>query len=96
MRRTTKIVNLAAALGALAAPAAAPEIANATDSDEAQIAKASEPRAEKKADIKLPPREDLMGFTVHENSDGTMVAQHDSHVSHSSHVSHTSHVSSSQ
>jgi hypothetical protein len=97
LRSTTNIVNLAAALGALVAPAAAPEIANATDSDEAhgatnsdevQLAKATEA----KAPTKLPRGEDLMRFTVHTSSDGTVARQasHDSHVSHSSHVSHAS------
>ena len=90
MRKTTKILNLATALGALVAPAVAPEIANATNSDEADIAKASEPKAEKNAEIKLPRREDLMGFTVHQNSDGMMVPQHESHYSHVSHASHAS------
>jgi hypothetical protein len=87
VRKTTKIVNLATVLGALAAPAVAPEIANATDSDEAHIDKASEAKPEIK---QLPRSTDLMSFTVHQTSDGTMVPQHGSHVSHSSHVSHTS------
>ena len=92
VRKTTKVVNLATALGTLAVPAAAPEVANATNSDDARIAEASETNAEieTKAEVKLPRGEDLMSFTVHQNSDGTMVAQHDSHVSHSSHSSHSS------
>jgi hypothetical protein len=73
MRKTTKILNLATALSALVVPAVAPEIANATKSDEADIAEASEPKAEKNTEIKLPRREDLMGFTVHQNSDGNLV-----------------------
>jgi hypothetical protein len=100
VRKTTKVVNLAAALGALAAPAAAPAVANATrsdkahnatNSDKAHIAKASETNAE----IWLPRSEDLMSFTVHQNSDGLMVPQHESHASHASHESHASHASSS-
>jgi hypothetical protein len=91
MRKTTKVVNLATALGALAAPAVAPEIANATESDEAHIAEPSGMKAE----IKLPRSEDLMSFTVHQNSDGMMVPQHESHASHASHESHASHASSS-
>jgi len=38
--------------------------------------------------------ETLLGFTVIEQADGTVVAQHASHASHASHVSHSSHVSS--
>lgn len=94
MRRTTKIVNLAAALGALVAPAAAPGIANATDSDEAQSATNSDEAqlakaTDAKAQTKLPRGEDLMRFTVHTNSDGTAVhqASHESHASHASHAS---------
>ncbi|MEE6177851.1 His-Xaa-Ser repeat protein HxsA2 [Mycobacterium sp. 050134] len=93
MRKTTKVVNLATALGALAVPAAAPEVANATNSDdEARIAEASKTNAETetKAEVKLPRGEDLMSFTVHQNSDGMMVPQHESHYSHSSHASHAS------
>ena len=87
MRKTTKILNLATALSALVVAAVAPEIANATNSDEADIAEASEPRAEKNTEIKLLRREDLIGFTVHQNSDGMMVPQHGSHASHASHAS---------
>ncbi len=92
LRKTTKVVNLATALGALAAPAAAPAVANATKSDEARIAEASATNAgvETKAEVKLPRGEDLMSFTVHQNSDGMMFPQHDSHVSHGSHTSHVS------
>ena len=92
VRKTTKVVNLATALGALAAPAVAPEVANATNSDEAHIAEASETegRIETKAEVKLPRSEDLMSFTVHQNSDGMMVPQHESHYSHASHASHAS------
>jgi hypothetical protein len=86
MRKTTKILNLATALSALVVAAVAPEIANASNSDEADIAEASGPRAEKNTEIK-PRREDLMGFTVHQNSDGMMVPQHGSHASHASHAS---------
>jgi hypothetical protein len=97
MRKTTKVVNLATALGALAAPAAAPAVANATKSDEAGIAEASAINAEfeTKAEVKLPRGQDLMSFTVHQNVDGMMVPQHGSHASHSSHSSHVSHASSS-
>lgn len=97
VRKTTKVVNLATALGALVVPAAAPEVANATNSDEARIAEASDTNAEieTKAEVKLPRGEDLMSFTVHQDSDGMMVPQHGSHASHASHSSHVSHASGS-
>ncbi|OBJ10803.1 hypothetical protein [Mycobacterium sp. 1465703.0] len=89
MRKTTRIVNLATALGALAVPAVAPEIVNSDESDEAHIAQASETRGEVevKAETKLPGNEGLLSFTVHQNPDGMMVPQHGSHASHASHSS---------
>jgi hypothetical protein len=38
--------------------------------------------------------QDLLAFTINEQADGTIVAQHVSHASHSSHASHHSHYSS--
>lgn len=38
--------------------------------------------------------EDVLGFLVTEQADGTIVAAHTSHVSHASHASHHSHYSS--
>lgn len=38
--------------------------------------------------------EDVLGFLVTEQPDGTIVAAHTSHVSHASHASHHSHYSS--
>jgi hypothetical protein len=92
VRKTTKVVNLATALGALASPAAAAEVANANNSDEVRIAETSKTNAETEAktEVKLPRGDDLMSFTVHQNSDGRVVPQHDSHYSHSSHTSHSS------
>ncbi|WP_373143154.1 His-Xaa-Ser repeat protein HxsA2 [Mycobacterium marinum] len=92
MRKTTKVVNLATALGALAASAAVPEVANATNSDDASVAEASKTNAgiETKTEVGLTRDEDLMSFTVHQNSDGMMASQHQSHYSHSSHASHHS------
>jgi hypothetical protein len=88
MRRTTKIVNLATALGALVSPGLAPESANAARLDEGHPAGASDAKER----ISRPRGEDLMTFTVHTNSDGTAATQA-SHESHASHASHASHVS---
>jgi hypothetical protein len=38
--------------------------------------------------------QDLLGFLVTEQADGTLIAQHVSHASHASHRSHASHYSS--
>ena len=38
--------------------------------------------------------QDLLGFLVTEQLDGTLIAQHVSHASHASHASHHSHYSS--
>jgi hypothetical protein len=97
VRKSMKVVNLATALGALAASAAAPAVADTAKSDEARIAEnlTTNGESETKAEAKLPRGEELMSFTVHRNSDGMMVPQHGSHASHSSHSSHVSHASSS-
>lgn len=95
MRREIKIVNLAAAIGALVAPAAYPELAKVNDSDEAHRAASGEARRSEAAlgameETLLPRRADLMGFTVYQNTDGVMVPKHGSHYSHASHASHVS------
>jgi hypothetical protein len=38
--------------------------------------------------------QDLLAFTINEQADGSIVAQHVSHASHASHASHHSHYSS--
>lgn len=91
MGKTTKILNLATALGALIAPSVAPETPNAARADESQMDTASETKPE----IKLPRGEDLLRFTVHQGRDGMTAPQHESHVSHASHESHASHASGS-
>jgi hypothetical protein len=90
MRKPAKILNLASALAALAAPAAAPPIADAADSDGAQIATETEEGIQAEAETSLPGDTELMSFTVHQASDGMMFPQHSSHASHASHVSHVS------
>jgi len=87
MRKPAKILNLASALAALAAPAAAPPIADAADSDGAHIATETEEGIQAEAGTGLPRGEELMSFIVHQYNDGMMFSQHQSH---SSHVSHSS------
>jgi hypothetical protein len=90
MREPVKILNLASALAALVAPAAAPPIANAADSDGAQVATATNEEIEAKAGTELSHDAELMSFAVHQSSDGMLFPQHQSHSSHASHVSHAS------
>jgi hypothetical protein len=90
MRRPAKVLNLASALAALAAPAAAPPITNAADSDGAQIGTETNEEIEAKAQTNLSHDAELMSFTVHQTSAGMMFPQHQSHSSHASHVSHAS------
>lgn len=88
------IVPLAAALGALA-----PAIP-ASNADAAVPPKAAENPAPAKAvsadqvNTVVSTGEDLLGFTIQKNADGTLLAQHYSHSSHASHASHASHFSS--
>jgi hypothetical protein len=93
MRRTPKIASLASALAALVAPAAAPPIADAADSDGGQLAKEARSGIDVETEIRLMDDGELMSFTVHRISDGLMFPQHSSHSSHASHASHASHVS---
>ncbi|MBE1551883.1 hypothetical protein GGC64_005970 [Mycobacterium sp. OAS707] len=92
MREPAKILNLASALAALVAPAAAPPVANAADSDESAIATEAEHRPQTPAETTAWGDVELMSFTVNQTSDGMPFPQHQSH---SSHVSHASHVSGS-
>ncbi|BBZ10549.1 His-Xaa-Ser repeat protein HxsA2 [Mycobacterium branderi] len=97
MRETAKILNLASALAALVAPAAAPPIANATysEGDHSATASGTNEEIEAEAGPNLPRGTELMSFTVHKSSGGVMFPQHGSHASHASHSSHVSHASSS-
>ena len=86
-----KILSLSAALAAFTVPAAGHASLTAPD----QIgARASINTDVRRATVNLPVGEDLMSFTVKENAQGMVVADHSSHASHSSHSSHSSHYSS--
>ena len=69
MRETPKIVSLASALAALAAPAAAPPIADAAESDGAQISTEAGDGIQAETEM-AARRTELMSFTVHQISDG--------------------------
>jgi hypothetical protein len=89
MRKPAKILSLASALAALAAPAAAPPIADAAGSDKAE-ASPDEDEIHAEAETKIQVGTELMSFTVHRISDSLMFPQHSSHSSHASHASHAS------
>jgi hypothetical protein len=95
MRKSPRIVSLAAALTALGAPVAAPPTADASDSDGDQLATKVGSGIQVETEIRLMDDGELMSFTVHRMSNGLMFPQHGSHSSHSSHSSHVSHASSS-
>ena len=85
-----KIITLAVALAALAAPpgqAAVPSLDAATTST---TAVAQAPDRLIQANRFLETNGDVFGFLVTEAADGTVVAQHRSQSSHSSHRSHVS------
>jgi hypothetical protein len=82
------VLPLAAALSALGAPVQAAVPTNNVAVPSADQAKGTKP------DFVFVAGQDLLGFTIHERSDGTVVAAHTSHASHASHASHHSHYSS--
>jgi hypothetical protein len=92
-RKTTKILPLASALGALAGTAVvATEAQSAIPTTEPTASAASETTA---TPVGLPNTlvstgETLLGFIMTDQPDGTVVAQHVSHASHASHASHYS------
>src|SRR5262245_57987041 len=87
------IMPVAAALGALSSTAPATDADAATSSN----AVVEQPKAAPQIgqpNTLVSVGQDLLAFTINEQDDGTIVAQHVSHASHSSHSSHSSHFSS--
>jgi hypothetical protein len=91
-RKSTVILPLASALGALAGTA----VVTAEASTPAQSAEPSNSTATEQSAVRVEPNtlvstgETLLGFVVKDKPDGTVVAQHVSHASHASHASHYS------
>lgn len=87
------ILPVAAALGALTntLPATNAEAASPPNATVVQPAGAVEPG---QPNTFVSTGQDLLAFTINEQADGSIVAQHVSHASHSSHASHHSHYSS--
>jgi hypothetical protein len=86
-------VPLAAALGALASALPATD-ADAATSPNAAVGQASNVAPSGQPNTLVSVGQDLLAFTINEQADGTIVAQHHSHASHASHASHRSHFSS--
>ena len=85
------IMPIAAALGALASTAPTTEANTAVSSNNSAVAQptaAAAPAGQPNAFVSTG--KDLLSFTVNEQADGTVVAQHVSHASHASHHSHYS------
>jgi hypothetical protein len=91
--RRNVVMPIAAALGALAGTAPATE-ANTAPSPTATEAQPAAPAQAGQPNTFVSTGEDLLAFTINEQADGTVVAQHVSHASHASHASHRSHFSS--
>ena len=92
--RRKVILPLAAALGALTTPAAATTPANVATPPNAAIGQPTGTQQLGPANTFVSVGQDLLAFTINEQPDGTIVAQHQSHASHASHASHHSHYSS--
>ena len=84
------VLSLGAALASLTGMSVQGAEAKAVVANDASVA------AVENTAIKLQPNahyqvgEDLLGFVMTKQADGTVVAQHSSHSSHSSHASHAS------
>jgi hypothetical protein len=87
--RRRVIMPVAAALGALTNTAPA-TVANAATSSDAAVEQPKTVPQTGHPNTLVSVGQDLLGFTVNEQADGTVVAQHVSHASHSSHSSHHS------
>lgn len=92
IRKRTIILPIATALASLSTGLVS---ASAATNVEANVSEpATKPAEAEPANTFFKVGEDLLGFLVTEQADGTVVAQHRSHYSHSSHSSHRSHYSS--
>lgn len=94
MLKSKGVITLGGALTALVGPAAfLPATADAHTADvNPQNARAT---TTAKSTVAVPFGSQLMAFTVSDDADGTVIAQHESHASHVSHESHASHASHS-
>ncbi|WP_206020287.1 His-Xaa-Ser repeat protein HxsA2 [Rhodovarius crocodyli] len=90
MKKHIPLLSLAAAVAAL------PTISEASRTPEST---SDSTESQRSSSMRIIPNQivmsgdDLFGFLVTRAEDGTVIAQHSSHVSHSSHASHRSHYS---
>jgi hypothetical protein len=91
--RRNVIMPVAAALGALTNTLPASN-ATAEISPTANVGQQASGPAAGQANALVSTGQDLLAFTINEQADGTVIAQHVSHASHASHASHHSHYSS--
>jgi hypothetical protein len=91
--RRNVILPVAAALGALTSTMPATQ-ANAGTPPNAAVVQPTGVAQLGQANTFVSTGRDLLAFTINEQPDGTIVAQHQSHASHASHTSHHSHYSS--
>jgi hypothetical protein len=91
--RRSVIMPVAAALGALTGTTPATDANAATPSNPVVEQPKAVPQTGQPNTL-VSVGQDLLAFTINEQGDGSIVAQHVSHASHSSHSSHSSHVSS--
>jgi hypothetical protein len=91
--RRNVIMPLAAALGALTSTTPATDANAATPSNPVVEQPKAVPQTGQPNTL-VSVGQDLLAFTINEQGDGSIVAQHVSHASHSSHSSHSSHFSS--
>ena len=95
--KTITILPLAAALGSLATGTLTATDSRAAIAADSQALPNSDTTAGQtvvEPNTLVKAGEALLGFTVTDHQDGSVVAQHYSHVSHASHTSHASHYSS--
>jgi hypothetical protein len=91
--RRKVIIPVAAALSALTSPLPATD-ADAATSSATVISNPTGATQLGQPNTFVSVGHDLLAFTINEQADGTIVAQHHSHASHASHASHHSHYSS--
>jgi hypothetical protein len=92
MARTSKILlTLGAALASLTGPSVlSAEARLASPNDDANLPASNYPEVKPEPNAHFQAGEDLLGFVMTKQPDGTIIAGHSSHSSHASHASHVS------
>jgi hypothetical protein len=95
MSTKSRVLSVAAALGALPGLAALAADQAQAKAPESTLTNPSEPKLQGRPNTFATIGSDLFGFMVTRASDGAVLASHAAHASHASHASHHSHYSSS-